>query len=103
VPWSVVVDAISLAGGGDAGSYALNVREAASMYANVNADVALHWASNGMGKPVTVRQTHGWTCGPAKTGPPIGWFVIVRWTVGPCPIVAITSLAPTARPVMTPS
>jgi hypothetical protein len=61
----------------------VNVCVVVFMYTNANAGSALHWASRGAGKPATVRQTHGWTWGPAKMGPPLGWFVIVKCTVGP--------------------
>ena len=47
-----------------------------------------HLASVGAGNPLTGRQSHGCTCGPANTGPPFGWLVTVRWTVGPFRIVA---------------
>ena len=47
-------------------------------------------------------QTHGWICGPEKTGPPLGWLAIVMRAVS-APSVATSSLAPTSSPVTRPS
>src|SRR3954466_6458681 len=100
-PWSVVVIAIDAAG--TAAVYGLNECVAASMYWNVKGGAPSPCAFVGTGKPAIVLQIHGCTWAPAKTGPPLGWFVTVRCTVGPLRIVAIRSLAPLARPVTTPS
>ena len=54
-----VVVAIDAAGGGAAGSYALNVWLAASMYTYEYAAGASHCASVGAGKPATVLHSHG--------------------------------------------
>src|SRR3954453_13217236 len=50
-----------------------------------------------------VLHTHGWTCGPVKTGPPMGWLVIVMRA--PCPSAsrASTTLGPLASPVTRPT
>src|SRR4051794_12597110 len=51
-------------------------------------------------------QTHGLTCGPARTGPPPAWLTIVALAVRRLPrtrAVAFTTLRPTRSPLTTPS
>src|SRR3954466_14587296 len=76
----------------------------------------LHWASRGGPSPTgttvgdvpllaggfCVLHTHGCTCGPANTGPPMGWLVIVRRARRPSGRAAVISLGPLASPVTSP-
>ena len=48
-------------------------------------------------------QIHGWTCAPANTGPPIGWFVIVIRAPRPSSSVAVTTLGPFSSPSISPT
>src|SRR3954468_8302330 len=51
-------------------------------------------------------QTHGFTCGPARTGPPPAWLTIVALAVRRLPrtrTVALTTLRPTRSLLTTPS
>ena len=48
-------------------------------------------------------QVHGWICGPAKTGPPIGWFVTYRRAALPPRMRAVSATRPTRRPRTRPS
>src|SRR3954470_12923012 len=52
-------------------------------------------------------QTHGWTCGPDSTGPPLAWFTIVTFAPRRLPLrprsVARRTVRPTRRPVTSPS
>ena len=41
-----------------------------------------------------VWQTHGWTCGPEKIGPPIGWLTIVAVAAVPSGRLACTVFEP---------
>src|SRR3954471_18066935 len=77
----------------------------------------LHWASRGGPSPTgttvgevpllaggfCVLHTHGWTCGPVKTGPLIGWLVIVIRAPRPSGSWASTRLGPLASPVTRPT
>src|SRR5688500_2602345 len=58
------------------------------------------------GIAVGVAQTYGVICVPARTGPPIGWLVMVSDAFGrprPLPLASATnSFSPTRRPVSTP-
>src|SRR6266540_164908 len=109
-PVSVVVVATSVAGA--AGSYGRKPDFAGSLdrYTNRYTIGVLHCASVGgpsgiPGRP-WVRHTHGCTWGPAKTGPPIGWLVIVTCAptvAAPWVSVAVTTFGPTTSPVTTPS
>src|SRR6266508_5589663 len=109
-PVSVVVVATSVAGA--AGLYGRKPGLAGSLdrYTNRYTIGVSHWASvggpSGMPGRPCVRHTHGCTWGPAKTGPPIGWLVIVTCaptTAAPWRSVARTTFGPTTRPVTTPS
>ena len=102
-PWSVVVDRDRRRRHGAAVVRLERVRRRRPCTGTCTIGAPSHCAFVGTGKPATVLQIHGCTCAPAKTGPPLGWFVTVRWTVGPLRIVAIRSFAPFARPVTTPS
>src|SRR4051794_650728 len=46
-------------------------------------------------------QVHGWICGPEKTGPPFGWFVIATLACRP-PARATRVLEPARSPVTRP-
>ena len=48
-------------------------------------------------------QVHGWICGPAKTGPPIGWFVTYSRAAPPPRMRAVSGTRPTRRPRTRPS
>ena len=64
----------------------------------------MHWASRGGPRPTGttvglvpllaggdwVLHTHGWTCLPENTGPPIGWFVIVMRAPRPSESLAVS-------------
>src|SRR3954451_19123481 len=45
---------------------------------------------------------HGLICGPAKTGPPIGWFVTHSRAARPLRTRAVSVLLPTRRPLTSP-
>ena len=47
-------------------------------------------------------QWYGVTCGPEKTGPPIGWFVITIMRPAPPGVRAVRMFLPTTRPVTSP-
>ncbi len=47
--------------------------------------------------------THGCTCGPAITGPPIAWLVMVALAAVTPGELAVTTLAPSERPLTIPS
>src|SRR5581483_1556016 len=65
---------------------------------------ALHWASCGGPSPFSaVVQIHGWTCGPANTGPPFGWLVIVRRAPRPSGSRASSTFLPTRKPSTRPT
>src|SRR5438128_4667767 len=48
-------------------------------------------------------QTHGLTCGPEKTGPPLAWSMIVSLAVRRPGAEAVSLFLPTFRPVTRPS
>ena len=50
-----------------------------------------------------VWHTHGWTCGPEKIGPPIGWLTIAVSVEAPSASAAVTVFDPLTRPVNSPS
>ena len=64
--------------------------------------MASHCAFSGLPSPhASVAQNHGSTCGPAKIGPPIGWFVIAS-RARRRPSRATSVLRPTRRPRISP-
>src|SRR4051794_16434754 len=94
-PWSVVVVATS--DGGLFGSYAENCPVTDDLYSYWYVVGALH-----CGSLDPFWHTHGWTCGPVNTGPPIGWLAMVTCALAPG-AVARRTLGPLARPVTRPS
>src|SRR5215212_9488508 len=95
LPWSVVVVATS--DGGFSGSYAVSPPPPSGKYSHSTVGGWLHCAS-----PAPDWQTHGCTCGPENTGPPLGWLVIVSVPVF-LPDAAVRTLRPIFRPVTSPS
>src|SRR5438067_8207081 len=95
VPLSVVVVATS--GGGLLGSYAENAPVTDDLYSYSYFVGALHCGSFDL-----FWQSHGWTCGPEKTGPPFAWSTSV-WLARPPVAVAVSRLAPSCSPVTRPS
>ena len=64
---------------------------------------ALHCASVAFPSSASsVMQVHGWTCRPANTGPPMGWFVTVSLAARARLARATTRLGPFLRPVTRP-
>src|SRR4051794_30684248 len=114
-PSVVVVSAIWPAAGGLAGSYGWKALPPPSLpltpgraaplvgaplgrYRNLKVGAWLHWASS-----APSGQDHGWVCGPAKTGPPMGWLTSVSRAALPWRTRAVSLVRPTRRPSTTPS
>src|SRR4051794_3418179 len=95
LPWSVVVEATSP--GGFAGSYGLKP-PLVDLYLNSYLTGSLHWSSCAV-----AWHFHGFTCGPERTGPPSGWFVIVIAAPRPDGSSACSVFVPSWRPVTRPS
>src|SRR5512135_3874918 len=80
------------------GSYDWNVPVTEDLYSYAYVVGALHCGSL---EPFV--HSHGCTCGPDRTGPPIGWLTIVTAPVR-CPAMAALSTAgPLGSPVSSPS
>src|SRR5204863_2903662 len=58
----------------------------------------LHWASTALGG-----HGHGRSCGPEKTGPPLGWLTIVTEVEAAPGAEAVTTFEPLASPLSRPS
>src|SRR3954454_21354222 len=95
LPWSVVVVATS--DGGFFWSYGLKP-PAVDMYVSSYLTGSLHCSS-----VAVAWHFHGLTCGPEKTGPPFGWFVIVIAAPLPDGSSAFSVLRPSASPDTRPS
>src|SRR3954469_22391337 len=95
LPWSVVVLLTSL--GGLSGSYGCSPPPPVGLYWYEYDTGRLHWASTAPAKHV-----HGLICGPAITGPPIGWLRSFRLAARPPGANAVTVWAPLDSPVSRP-
>src|SRR3954454_14955875 len=95
LPSSVVVVATS--DGGFFGSYGWKP-PLVDMYVSSYLTGSLHWSS-----VAVAWHFHGLTCGPAKTGPPFGWFVMVMAAPLPDGSRAFSVLRRSASPVTSPS
>src|SRR3989442_11121942 len=92
-PWSVFVVATSV--GGPAGLYGWRSNFVGSVerYSHVYVAGLLHAAST-----APASHFHGCSWGPANSGPPFGWSVIVRRALEPSGRTASISLAPSCKP-----